>query len=45
VVRRSVMGDVRTLRNMDDDEIIVYAKRMTAPYNLIMQTPPAIVTA
>ncbi|OEL25953.1 putative pyridoxal 5'-phosphate synthase subunit PDX1.1 [Dichanthelium oligosanthes] len=35
---RSVMGDVRALRNMDDDEVFAYAKRIAAPYDLVMQT-------
>jgi pyridoxal 5'-phosphate synthase pdxS subunit len=35
---RSVMGDVRALRNMDDDEVFAYAKHIAAPYDLVMQT-------
>uniref|UniRef100_J3MMX4 pyridoxal 5'-phosphate synthase (glutamine hydrolyzing) n=1 Tax=Oryza brachyantha TaxID=4533 RepID=J3MMX4_ORYBR len=35
---RSVMGDLRALRNMDDDEVFSYAKRIAAPYDLVMQT-------
>uniref|UniRef100_J3NAI9 pyridoxal 5'-phosphate synthase (glutamine hydrolyzing) n=1 Tax=Oryza brachyantha TaxID=4533 RepID=J3NAI9_ORYBR len=35
---RSVMGDIRALRNMDDDEVFSYAKRIAAPYDLVMQT-------
>ncbi|GJN24217.1 hypothetical protein PR202_gb11948 [Eleusine coracana subsp. coracana] len=35
---RSVMGDVRALRNMDDDEVFSYAKSIAAPYDLVMQT-------
>lgn len=35
---RSVMGDIRALRNMDDDEVFSFAKRIAAPYDLVMQT-------
>ncbi|BAF28926.1 Os11g0708500 [Oryza sativa Japonica Group] len=35
---RSVMGEIRALRNMDDDEVFSYAKRIAAPYDLVMQT-------
>ncbi|KAH0435510.1 hypothetical protein IEQ34_026591 [Dendrobium chrysotoxum] len=35
---RSVMGDIRVLRNMDDDEVFSFAKRIAAPYDLVMQT-------
>ncbi|KAL0916451.1 hypothetical protein M5K25_013968 [Dendrobium thyrsiflorum] len=35
---RSVMGDIRALRNMDDDEVFSLAKRISAPYDLVMQT-------
>ncbi|XP_074295022.1 putative pyridoxal 5'-phosphate synthase subunit PDX1 [Silene latifolia] len=35
---RSVMGAIRQLRNMDDDEVFVYAKKISAPYDLVMQT-------
>ncbi|KAI0502140.1 hypothetical protein KFK09_017087 [Dendrobium nobile] len=35
---RSVMGDIRVLRNMDDDEVFSFAKRIVAPYDLVMQT-------
>ncbi|KAL5204053.1 hypothetical protein ABZP36_008924 [Zizania latifolia] len=35
---RSVMGDIRGLRNMDDDEVFSYAKRIATPYDLVMQT-------
>ncbi|KAL6880427.1 hypothetical protein ACP4OV_011992 [Aristida adscensionis] len=35
---RAVMGDVRALRAMDDDEVFSYAKRIAAPYDLVMQT-------
>jgi pyridoxal 5'-phosphate synthase pdxS subunit len=35
---RSVMGDIRVLRNMDDDEVFAFAKKISAPYDLVMQT-------
>lgn len=35
---RSVMGEIRALGNMDDDEIFSFAKRISAPYDLVMQT-------
>ncbi|XP_050369676.1 probable pyridoxal 5'-phosphate synthase subunit PDX1 [Argentina anserina] len=35
---RSVMGEVRVLRNMDDDEVFAYAKKIAAPYDMVMQT-------
>ncbi|KAJ6362867.1 hypothetical protein OIU78_003122 [Salix suchowensis] len=35
---RSVMGDIRMLRNMDDDEVFTFAKKLAAPYDLVMQT-------
>ncbi|VFR00403.1 unnamed protein product [Cuscuta campestris] len=35
---RSVMGDIRLLRNMDDDEVFAFAKQIQAPYDLVMQT-------
>ncbi|GER28062.1 pyridoxal biosynthesis lyase PdxS, partial [Striga asiatica] len=35
---RSVMGDIRVLRNMDDDEVFAFAKQIQAPYDLVMQT-------
>ncbi|GAV66612.1 SOR_SNZ domain-containing protein, partial [Cephalotus follicularis] len=35
---RSVMGDIRVLRNMDDDEVFTFAKKISAPYDLVMQT-------
>jgi pyridoxal 5'-phosphate synthase pdxS subunit len=33
---RSVMGDIRALHGMDDDDVFAYAKRIAVPYNLIM---------
>ncbi|PPS12410.1 hypothetical protein GOBAR_AA08217 [Gossypium barbadense] len=35
---RSVMGDIRALRNMDDDEVFSFAKKIQSPYDLVMQT-------
>ncbi|RYR36258.1 hypothetical protein Ahy_A10g051260 isoform B [Arachis hypogaea] len=35
---RSVMGDIRVLRNMDDDEVFTFSKKIAAPYDLVMQT-------
>ncbi|KAJ7949976.1 Pyridoxal 5'-phosphate synthase subunit PDX1 [Quillaja saponaria] len=35
---RSVMGDIRLLRNMDDDEVFTFAKKIAAPYDLVLQT-------
>ncbi|CAN8317051.1 unnamed protein product [Cochlearia groenlandica] len=35
---RSVMGAIRLLRNMDDDELFAYAKKIAAPYELVLQT-------
>ncbi|KMZ66419.1 Pyridoxal biosynthesis lyase pdxS [Zostera marina] len=35
---RSVMGEIRRLNNMDDDEVFVFAKEIAAPYELVMQT-------
>ncbi|CAF1868541.1 hypothetical protein Bca4012_034164 [Brassica carinata] len=35
---RSVMGAIRLLRGMDDDEVFAYAKKIAAPYELVMQT-------
>ncbi|KAG6469822.1 probable pyridoxal 5'-phosphate synthase subunit PDX1 [Zingiber officinale] len=34
----SVVGGIRALRNMDDDEVFAFAKRIAAPYDLFMQT-------
>ncbi|CAA0842327.1 Pyridoxal 5-phosphate synthase subunit PDX1.3 [Striga hermonthica] len=33
---RSVMGDIRVLRNMDDDEVFAFAKQIQAPYDLVL---------
>ncbi|KAJ4782463.1 Pyridoxal 5'-phosphate synthase subunit PdxS [Rhynchospora pubera] len=35
---RSVMGEIRSLRSMDEDEVFAFAKRIGAPYDLVMQT-------
>ncbi|KAJ4765035.1 Pyridoxal 5'-phosphate synthase subunit PdxS [Rhynchospora pubera] len=35
---RAVNGDIRSLRTMDDDEVFNYAKKIAAPYDLVMQT-------
>ncbi|CAN8270202.1 unnamed protein product [Cochlearia groenlandica] len=35
---RSVMGKVRALNNMDDDEVFAFAKQISAPYDLVAQT-------
>lgn len=35
---RSVMGEIRVLNNMDDDEVFTFAKKISAPYDLVVQT-------
>jgi pyridoxal 5'-phosphate synthase pdxS subunit len=35
---RAVMGDIRRLQAMDEDELFVYAKEIRAPYELVAQT-------
>ncbi|XP_048129703.1 pyridoxal 5'-phosphate synthase-like subunit PDX1.2 [Rhodamnia argentea] len=35
---RSVMGEMRVLNNMDDDEVFAFAKKIEAPYDLVAQT-------
>ncbi|XP_015938405.1 pyridoxal 5'-phosphate synthase-like subunit PDX1.2 [Arachis duranensis] len=35
---RSVMGDIRILTNMDDDEVFAFSKKIEAPYDLVAQT-------
>ncbi|XP_044497188.1 pyridoxal 5'-phosphate synthase-like subunit PDX1.2 [Mangifera indica] len=35
---RSVMGDIRILNNMDEDEVFAFAKKIAAPYDLVAQT-------
>ncbi|XP_068648781.1 pyridoxal 5'-phosphate synthase-like subunit PDX1.2 [Aristolochia californica] len=35
---RSVTGEIRQLSSMDDDEVFAFAKRISAPYDLVAQT-------
>lgn len=35
---RSVMGQIRLLNNMDDDEVFAFSKEIQAPYDLVAQT-------
>ncbi|KAJ4903847.1 Pyridoxal 5'-phosphate synthase subunit PDX1.1 [Raphanus sativus] len=35
---RSVTGAISLLRGMDEDEVFAYAKKIAAPYELVMQT-------
>uniref|UniRef100_A0A7N0VJ69 PdxS/SNZ N-terminal domain-containing protein n=1 Tax=Kalanchoe fedtschenkoi TaxID=63787 RepID=A0A7N0VJ69_KALFE len=35
---RSVLGDVRKLANMDEDEVFAFAKKINAPYDIVAQT-------
>ncbi|MCL7034703.1 hypothetical protein MKW94_025358 [Papaver nudicaule] len=35
---RSIMGEIRVLNNMDDDEVFAFAKKIAAPYDLVIQT-------
>lgn len=35
---RSVLGGIRHLQSMDDDELYVYAKDIRAPVELVRQT-------
>ncbi|XP_048491840.1 pyridoxal 5'-phosphate synthase-like subunit PDX1.2 [Beta vulgaris subsp. vulgaris] len=35
---RKIMGHVRMLNNMDDDEVFTFAKNIGAPYDLVAQT-------
>ncbi|XP_010535160.1 PREDICTED: pyridoxal 5'-phosphate synthase-like subunit PDX1.2 [Tarenaya hassleriana] len=35
---RTLMGDVRMLNNMDEDEVFTFAKNISAPYDLVVQT-------
>ncbi|XP_010249746.1 PREDICTED: probable pyridoxal 5'-phosphate synthase subunit PDX1 [Nelumbo nucifera] len=35
---RSVMGEIRILNNMDDDEVFSFANKISAPYDLVAQT-------
>jgi pyridoxal 5'-phosphate synthase pdxS subunit len=35
---RSVMGDIRRLQNMPDEELMSFAKEISAPYDLVVET-------
>ncbi|KAL8522390.1 hypothetical protein ACS0TY_012507 [Phlomoides rotata] len=35
---RKVMGEIRVLNNMDDDEVFAFSKRIVAPYDIVAQT-------
>ncbi|GMI91832.1 pyridoxine biosynthesis 1.2, ARABIDOPSIS THALIANA PYRIDOXINE BIOSYNTHESIS 1.2 [Hibiscus trionum] len=35
---RSVMGEIRILNNMDEDEVFTFSKKIAAPYDLVAQT-------
>lgn len=35
---RKIMGHIRVLNNMDDDEVFTFAKKIGAPYDLVAQT-------
>ncbi|KAL6495898.1 Pyridoxal 5'-phosphate synthase-like subunit PDX1.2 [Orobanche gracilis] len=35
---RKVMGEIRVLNNMDDDEVFAFSKRIQAPYDIVAQT-------
>lgn len=35
---RKVMGDIRVLTNMDEDEIFTFSKKISAPYDIVAQT-------
>lgn len=35
---RSVMGEIRQLHNMDDDEVFAFAEKIAAPYDLVKET-------
>lgn len=35
---RSVLGDIRKLQSLDDDEVFAFAKELSAPYELVRQT-------
>ncbi|KAG4145990.1 hypothetical protein ERO13_D05G130200v2 [Gossypium hirsutum] len=35
---RSVMGEIRILNNMDEDEVFAFSKEIAAPYDLVAQT-------
>ncbi|HEY4693761.1 MAG TPA: pyridoxal 5'-phosphate synthase lyase subunit PdxS, partial [Bellilinea sp.] len=35
---RSVLGDIRRLQNLPDEEVMVFAKELGAPYELVLET-------
>ncbi|KAL0463878.1 UNVERIFIED_CONTAM: Pyridoxal 5'-phosphate synthase-like subunit PDX1.2 [Sesamum latifolium] len=35
---RKVMGEIRVLNNMDEDEVFAFSKRIQAPYDIVAQT-------
>ena len=35
---RSIMGEIRVLNNMDEDEVFAFSKKIAAPYDLVAQT-------
>ncbi|KAK9124499.1 hypothetical protein Sjap_014101 [Stephania japonica] len=35
---RAVMGEIRVLSNMDEDEVFEFAKRISAPYDVVWKT-------
>jgi len=35
---RSILGDIRRLQNLPDEEIMTFAKELGAPYELVLQT-------
>ncbi|XVF86609.1 hypothetical protein PTKIN_Ptkin18bG0056100 [Pterospermum kingtungense] len=35
---RSLMGEIRILNNMDEDEVFTFSKKIGAPYDLVAQT-------
>eukprot|EP00252_Welwitschia_mirabilis_P022165 TRINITY_DN5919_c0_g1_i1.p1 TRINITY_DN5919_c0_g1~~TRINITY_DN5919_c0_g1_i1.p1 ORF type:complete len:310 (-),score=82.02 TRINITY_DN5919_c0_g1_i1:178-1107(-) len=35
---RSVLGDIRRLQSLEDDEVFAFAKQIAAPYELVRQT-------
>ncbi|XP_035542626.1 pyridoxal 5'-phosphate synthase-like subunit PDX1.2 [Juglans regia] len=35
---RTIMGEVRILNNMDEDEVFAFSKKITSPYDLVAQT-------
>lgn len=39
---RSVMGAIRKLQTMDDDELYVYAKELRSPIELVRQVSPLV---